>query len=129
MEPDETIVSEMDFEELRKGINKGIEIAHNNAVDKGFWDGVGLSPKHILYERAAFLMLMVSELGEACEAQRKNITKSEHIPEFTGEEEELADCIIRILDYAGSYHLRLADAMIAKMQFNATRPRKHGKRY
>lgn len=127
MEPNDDIINnEMDFEELRKGLNRGIEIAHNNAAEKGFWDNVD---KRSDYNKAAFLMLMVSELGEACEAQRKNITKSEHIPEYTGEEEELADVIIRVFDYCGAYNLRLADAVIAKMQFNATRPRKHGKRY
>ena len=125
MEPDEEIITDLDFEELRKGLGTGIRLAHNNAVDKGFWNGITAHD----HTRAAFLMLMVSELGEACEAQRRNITKSEHIPEFTGEEEELADCIIRILDYAGGYHLRLAEAVVAKMEYNRTRPYKHGKRY
>lgn len=125
MEPDEEIITDLDFEELRKGLGTGIRLAHNSAVDKGFWNGITAND----HTRAAFLMLMVSELGEACEAQRRNITKSEHIPEFTGEEEELADCIIRILDYAGGYHLRLAEAVVAKMEYNRTRPYKHGKRY
>ena len=122
---DKEIAMDFDFEELRKGLNIGVNLAHNNAVDKGFWDNI---TAHV-HTKAAFLMLMVSEIGEACEAQRRNITKSEHIPEFTGEEEELADCIIRILDYAGGYHLRLAEAVIAKMEYNRTRPYKHGKKY
>lgn len=119
------LLLDINFEELRKGLSAGIELAHNSAVDKGFWNGITDND----HTRAAFLMLMVSELGEACEAQRQNITKSEHIPEFTGEEEELADCIIRILDYAGAYNLRLAEAVIAKMEYNRTRPYKHGKKY
>ena len=125
MEHEEEVIRDLDFEELRKGLGTGIRLAHNSAVDKGFWNGITAND----HTRAAFLMLMVSELGEACEAQRRNITESEHIPEFTGEEEELADCIIRILDYAGGYHLRLAEAVVAKMEYNLTRPYKHGKRY
>ena len=124
-ENSDVINNELNFEELRKGILRGIELAHNNAVDKGFWDNAGKTP----LEKAGFLMLMVSELGEACEAQRKGIKQSEHIPEFTGEEEELADVIIRILDYAGAFNLRLADAMVTKMQYNTTRLRKHGKNF
>lgn len=121
----DTLLLDINFEELRKGLSAGIELAHNSAVDKGFWNGITAND----HTKAAFLMLMVSELGEACEAQRRNITKSEHIPDFTGEEEELADCIIRILDYAGAYNLRLAEAVIAKMKYNRTRPYKHGKKY
>lgn len=124
-ENSDIINNELDFEELRKGILSGIALAHNNAVAKGFWDNADDS----LIAKSGRLMLMVSELGEACEAQRKGIEHSEHIPEFTGEEEELADVIIRILDYAGRYKLRLANALITKMQYNATRPYRHGKNF
>ena len=71
---------------------------------------------------------MHSELSEALEADRKGLT-SDHIPEFSGIEEELADCMIRILDFAGHHDLRLAEAFTAKLQYNLTRPYKHGKAY
>ena len=44
-------------------------------------------------------------------------------------EEELADLIIRALDFAGYHQLRLGEAILAKMTFNLNRPFKHGKKY
>ena len=126
MNPEDKVLKEESYyEDIRKGIHAGILYAHDNAVKKGFWENAGKTK----LEKAGFLMLMVSELGEACEAQRQGIEKSDHIPEFTGEEEELADVIIRILDYAGAFNLRLADAIVAKMEYNAGRPYKHGKSF
>lgn len=74
------------------------------------------------------IALMHSELSEALEADRKDLP-SEKIPGFSGVEEELADCIIRILDFAGHHNLRLAEAIAAKLQHNLSRPFMHGKAY
>ena len=74
------------------------------------------------------IALMHSELSEALEADRKDLP-SDHIEGFTGVEEELADTVIRILDFAGHHQLRLGEAIIAKLQFNLSRPYKHGKAY
>lgn len=66
------------------------------------------------------IALMHSELSETLEAVRKSLT-SDHIPRFSGEEEEIADTLIRLLDYAGGRGLRLGEAFEAKMKYNATR--------
>ncbi len=66
------------------------------------------------------LMLTVSELGEAMEGHRKNL-QDDHLPEFKMVEVELADTMIRICDLAGAKGYRLAEAMAAKMQYNAER--------
>lgn len=86
---------------------------------QGFWQSDNTGEK---------IALMHSELSEALEADRKNL-ESEHIPEFSGVEEELADVLIRIFDFAHQHELRLGAALAAKMQFNLTRPFKHGKNY
>lgn len=72
------------------------------------------------------IALIHSELSEALEYDRKGDGKSSHIPEFTGVEEELADAILRIMHLASMRNLRVAEAVTAKMAFNATRPPKHG---
>lgn len=76
-------------------------------------------------EKGAKYALMHSELSEGLEGVRKP-GPSDKIPEFTIEEEELADTIIRIMDYAGRFGLRIASAIVAKIEFNKSRGYKHG---
>jgi len=94
---------------------------HENNVAKGFWpEDVNLRNKGECY------MLMVSELAEGYEGVRKP-GPSDKIPEFTIEEEELADEIVRVLDYSGAHGLRIGLALICKVAYNLGRPHKHGK--
>jgi hypothetical protein len=72
------------------------------------------------------LALVHSELSEALESFRHGDPPSDHIPEFTGAEEEIADAIIRLQNIAQARGLRVAEAMIAKQAFNNAREYKHG---
>ncbi len=72
------------------------------------------------------ILLMHTELSEAVEALRHGDPPSEHIPNFSGLEEEFADTIIRIMHYGHAKHLRIAEAILAKIDFNNDRPYKHG---
>lgn len=51
------------------------------------------------------------------------------IPKFSGLEAELADTIIRMMHFAEQHNLRLAEAVLAKMEYNWTRAFKHGKNF
>lgn len=75
------------------------------------------------------IALMASELSESLEALRHSNPPDKHCPEFDNASVELADCIIRILDFAAARELPLGDAMIAKMRYNQGREYKHGKRF
>lgn len=78
--------------------------------------------------KAQKLALITTETSEHVEAVRKPDVPSE-LPGFTSEEEELADQIIRCLDYGAQYKLRIGETILAKMAKNEGRPYKHGKEF
>lgn len=102
---------------------------------RGFWDDEPALDSSTEREQSmkAYdsmkVMLVVTELAEGVEGLRKGNGPSEHIPEFSCMEEEYADAIIRILDHCAQRKWRIADAIEAKMAFNASRPHKHGKAF
>ena len=91
---------------------------YHTAREKGWWD----KPR----ETGTCFMLMVTELSEALEAYRLGNPMSKKIAPFSQIEEELADVIIRILDYAEHHSFEIEKALVAKMAYNTTRPHRHG---
>jgi NTP pyrophosphatase (non-canonical NTP hydrolase) len=95
--------------------------SHAIAVDRGWWDA----------ERSdgELVALMHSELSEALEYLRHPLgfdAPSDHLPGVPGVTEEMADALIRIFDFCAVRNLDLGAALVAKMAFNKTRPRRHG---
>jgi len=96
------------------GINKYIEECHTIAKEKGWWD--------IERNDGELIALMHSELSEALEAMRNHATKEQVA-------EELADCCIRIFDYCGARDVDLEKTLLQKIEYNKTRPYRHGKKF
>jgi len=94
------------------------EEVHRTAIEHGWWE----KPRPV----GEVLMLMVTELAEAMEAYRSGNPESGKIPGFSQMEEELADVVIRLLDFAGGEDLDIEGALIAKMLYNEKRPYRHG---
>ena len=96
--------------------------AWRNAVHKGF--------RQQGFERniGEEIALAHSELSEALEGVRAGNPQSSKIPEFTKAEAELADTVIRLMDTAFERGWRLAEAIIAKHEYNLNRPHKHGEK-
>ena len=93
------------------------------AIDKGFWEA-GLSRN-----KGEMIALMHSELSEALEGFRHGNPRDEHCPDITSVEIEMADCIIRILDFCHGFGFNIGAAVAAKMEYNESRPHKHGKKF
>lgn len=74
------------------------------------------------------IALIHSEVSELLEGVRKP-GPSDHCPELSLEEEELADVVYRCFDYAGREGIDLCRALRLKFDFNASRPYKHGKKF
>jgi len=94
-------------------LNELSKLAHKTAVEKGFYDR-----KRPVIELVA---LAITELAEAIEADRKD--------NWENFKEEIADTYIRLGDMCAYFGINIEDEIIKKMEFNKTRPKKHGKKY
>lgn len=89
-------------------------------------DSVRAQARYMELLTATRLCLIHSEVSEALEAVRHGNPVSEHCPEISGLEEELADVVIRVLDLAGESGMDIDRAVRLKMDFNRNRPYRHG---
>lgn len=99
------------------------EICHGAARRAGWWNNT-TTGKPVTANPYCFsnkLMLVVSEVAEAMEGDRKGL-KDDKLPHRDMREVELADAVIRIFDLAGAYGMDLGGAIAEKMAFNAQRP-------
>lgn len=129
-------------------LNRFAAAVHENAVAHGWWEEERGLPE--------VLMLCVSELAEALEEYRSGRPTLYYLNERTQQENvhttekvgadgrinvmphmersqkpegvavELADCVIRILDYCGHAGIDIEEAIRIKHEYNKTRPYRHG---
>lgn len=110
---------------------------HSTAKEKGWWKELDElhaelpeEPRlhaHVdLLYKATRTMLAVSELSEGIEALRAGNPPDDKVPFYDGFTVECADAVIRLFDLAGKFNMKLAEAIVAKIEYNKSRSYKHG---
>lgn len=107
-------------------INEVAAEVHANAVAKGWHQN---EPQMLtIGEVSAFVANVHGEVAELWEAARNNelFTGCDKGIPLTCMEEELADIVIRVFDFASKRGLRIGDAIKVKHKYNESRPHRHG---
>ena len=105
------------------GIGCATQLCHGLAAAAGWWNHPKTGEPKDRFDpdmNGCRYALIHSEVTEAFEGMRTN-SMSDKLPWYTSEEEELADALIRIFDYAGSKNLNLAGAFYDKLRYNQIR--------
>jgi NTP pyrophosphatase (non-canonical NTP hydrolase) len=100
--------------EAREVIRKLVNLSHQIAIKKGFWD----NERNV----GEIIALIHSELSEALQELRKPDCSISKVGE------EMADAVIRIFDYCATIPC-WEQILIMKMKENMKREYKHGKRF
>lgn len=105
------------YDLARQGLNEIAKYCHT--VNTKWWYDIETGEK-LDRNKGEMLMLMVSEIAEAMEGERKNLMDT-HLPHRKMVEVELADALIRIFDYCGAYGFDIGGAFCEKINYNKTR--------
>jgi NTP pyrophosphatase (non-canonical NTP hydrolase) len=134
-----------------KTINQLVQEAHQNAVSKGWWEedrsfgeiialihsevsealedhrnGKGVKEVWYEYNDARYGKLTSKDPEMWIVTNNYSEERAEVLGKPCGIPSELADIVIRVFDACGRYDIDLERIIEEKMEYNATRPQRHG---
>jgi NTP pyrophosphatase (non-canonical NTP hydrolase) len=131
----------MDTENVLSALLAVEHECHQTSLDHGWWEkhdqlkrAIGGEHSSLISENKeeidrlyvlSKLMLSVSELSEAVEGVRGD-KMDDHLPRYKMIEVEIADCFVRLFDLSKRFDLHVCEALLAKMEYNKSRPYRHG---
>lgn len=100
-------------------LNELVKHIHFLNVEAGWWHDLQTG-EPLPRNDGEMICLMHSELSEAMEGVRKDLM-DDKLPHRKMVEVEMADCLIRILDYCGGRNLDIGGALVEKLAYNQSR--------
>lgn len=100
-----------------KQINELADLVHK--IHIGWWTDINTG-EPVERNKGELLCLMHSEISEAMEGERKGLM-DDKLPHRKMAEVELADAILRILDYSAGFGYDIGGAVQEKLEYNMNR--------
>lgn len=102
-----------------KSINQLRDFCYKASFDAG-WHTNLQTGELLERNKGEMLMLIVTEVAEAMEGERKGL-RDDHLPHRPMAEVEMADAVIRIMDYCGRWNYDIGGAILEKVNYNKSR--------
>lgn len=106
------------MKDLKKNVNELRDLCFRESYKNGWHTDE--NGQILNKNKGEMISLMHSEISEALEGERKGLMDS-HLPLRPMAEVELADAIIRIMDYCGKWEYDIGGAIEEKLEYNKTR--------
>lgn len=104
---------------MKDEINKLRDVCYKASFDAGWHTNIHTG-ELIDRNKGEMIALIHSEISEALEGERKGLM-DDHLPERQMVEVEMADAVIRIMDYCGRFGYDIGGAIVDKLEYNRKR--------
>ena len=104
---------------MQREINKLRDLCYGESFKAG-WHSNLETGELLERNKGEMIALIHSEVSEAMEGERKGLM-DDHLPNRPMAEVEMADAVIRIMDYCGRWNYDIGVAIIEKIQYNQNR--------
>ena len=104
---------------MKEQINQLKDLCFSESVKAG-WHTNLETGKLLERNKGEMIALIHSEVSEAMEGERKGLM-DDHLPNRPMAEVEMADAVIRIMDYCGRWNYDIGGAIMEKIEYNRNR--------